>query len=98
MLRSVLDYVLFEHPEAVATFLLAILGIVTYLYTWSHDRGLQKHQNYMSLEFESIRVFQVCVDHPEIPLYLDGKEVRTNPEPLVAGKSLLVCLSGLESI
>ena len=65
-----------QHSEAAATLLLGILGAVTYLYTWFHDKEHRKHDNYLALEFQSMRVFQACVDNPEIPLYLDGKDVE----------------------
>ncbi|WP_298880126.1 hypothetical protein [uncultured Bradyrhizobium sp.] len=65
-----------QHSEAAATLLLGFLGVVTYLYTWSHDRKHRKRDNYLALEFQSMRVFQACVENPEIPLYLDGKDVE----------------------
>jgi hypothetical protein len=86
MYNSILEHSL-QHSEAVVTLLLAVLAIATYLYTRKHDRVLARHQNYLSLEFESIRVFQVCVEHPEIPLYLDGKSVDQAASPHIAEKA-----------
>jgi hypothetical protein len=76
-----------HHAEAVATLLLAFIGAGSYLYTRSHDRALQKHQNYLSLEFESIHVFQVCVEHPEIPIYLEGRDAGAALNPQINEKA-----------
>lgn len=85
-------YEFVTHHEAVATLVLGFLGVASYLYTRKHDRTLAKHQNYLSLEFESIRVFQTCLEHPEIPLYLEGETVAEPLSQYIAEKAYwLVC-------
>jgi hypothetical protein len=80
---SVLLYYLVEKPEAVVNLFGFIFTAMTFAYAIRRerrqrqdisekDRKLQHRRNYLNLELEASRIFQVCVENPEVPLYLKG--------------------------
>lgn len=88
MTHSLLIYFL-EYPDALVLLFGFALSVFTFWYTSSterklraesadKDRALQHRRNYLSLEFEASRIFQICVDNPNIPLYLNNKLPKTD--------------------
>ena len=61
-----------RQPQAIVTFVVFLASIITFLITSHQNRKLQHRRNYVDLEFEASRIFQVCVNNPEIPAYLEG--------------------------
>jgi len=59
-----------------------MITIGTYLHTSRKNRELQQRGNYLTLELEASRIFDIFFHHPEIWLYISGKldENKITPE------------------
>lgn len=74
-------YYLLEKPEALVNFFGFLLTIFTFTYVSYKDRRVQRRRNYLELEFESSRIFQVCVENPQVTMYLDGRLAADKASP-----------------
>jgi hypothetical protein len=61
-----------DHPESVVNLLVFSAAVITFWISSHKDRELQRRRTYTELEFEASRIFTVCVEHPDVPRYLQG--------------------------
>jgi hypothetical protein len=68
-----------NHPAAVIAFFGLFVPFAIFLLT-RPDRRLQRRRIYLDLEFEASRIFRLCIDHPEIVVYIETKSNAATPE------------------
>jgi hypothetical protein len=73
---------LLEHIQAVVNFVGFSFAVLTFVVTSRKDRDLQQRRNYLTLELECSRIFNVCFENPSIARYISGElsEEETKPE------------------
>lgn len=69
---------LVRSPEAVVTLLGFTFAIISFFLASRRDRALQKRENYLKLEFESVALFRFCSENPNVPRFLEGKLPATD--------------------
>ena len=74
---------LLAKPEALAAILGFFFTILVFVFNRRKDQGLQQRRNYLMLELEASRIFNVCVQQPEIALYLNGEPEQKVPDRLL---------------
>jgi hypothetical protein len=57
-----------------------IFGIYFYVARSKKQRHLQERTNYLSIELESSRIFAVCLQNPEVWLYVNGSQPRESAD------------------